>query len=122
MPIVGEEQIGRNTRFEDMEIALSEAALGADPAVENVFNLAENFAFDVMSRRGPSFATSLSVNARTPRVSAEQLQRSQHYFNPAPILRFTVGKFSQLPVADGPEVVFLGRSNVGVCRCRRGAC
>ena len=64
--------------------------------------------------RAPPFPTSLRLNSRAPHPSPKQIQLSLRLFSPPPILRYTVGKFAQLPEAEGPEVVILGRSNVGV--------
>jgi len=64
--------------------------------------------------RPPPLPTSLRLNSRGPHPSAKQTQLSLRLFSPPPILCYTVGKFAQLPEAQGPEVVILGRSNVGV--------
>lgn len=67
-----------------------------------------------MGRSTPPFPTTLRLNPNGPQATQKQIHLSTKLFSPAPILRFTVGKFSQVPQGDGPEVVVLGRSNVGV--------
>ena len=67
-----------------------------------------------MSRAAPSIPTTLRLNPNAPLPTQKQIHISSKLFSPAPILRFTVGKYSQLPPAESPEVVILGRSNVGV--------
>jgi hypothetical protein len=67
-----------------------------------------------MGGTSPPFPTSLRLNPKAFVPSEKHIYLSNKYFTPAPILRFTVGKFSQLPDAEGPEVAVLGRSNVGV--------
>jgi hypothetical protein len=67
-----------------------------------------------MSRSAPPFPTSFRLNHSSPLASNTQIRQAGKFFSPAPILRFTVGKFSQLPPPDSPEVAILGRSNVGV--------
>lgn len=67
-----------------------------------------------MSRSAPSLPTSLRLNPNAPLPTQKQIHLSTKLFTPAPILRFTVGKYSQLPAAESPEVAVLGRSNVGV--------
>jgi len=68
-----------------------------------------------MSRHSTSATTTfLKLNPNIPSPTSFQIHQSQTLFSHAPILRFTVGKVSQLPQADSPEVAFLGRSNVGV--------
>ena len=67
-----------------------------------------------MSRSSPPFPTSFRLSSTVLTPNQRQIRLSTEYFSPTPILRFTVGKFSQLPTADGPEVAILGRSNVGV--------
>src|SRR5215471_4607830 len=72
------------------------------------------FVKTLMGRSTPPFPTSLRLNPTAGTYTQKQIHLSTKLFSPAPILRFTVGKFSQLPPAEGPEVVVLGRSNVGV--------
>jgi len=67
-----------------------------------------------MSRSSPPFPTTLRLTSIAPIPTQKQIHLSTKLFAPAPILRFTVGKFSQLPTAESPEVAVLGRSNVGV--------
>jgi hypothetical protein len=67
-----------------------------------------------MSRSTSPFATSLRLNPHAASPTQKYIDLSTKFFSPAPILRFSVGKCSQLPEAEGPEVVLLGRSNVGV--------
>jgi GTP-binding protein len=67
-----------------------------------------------MNRSTPLLPTSLRLSSHSAVPTPKQIQLSTKFFAPAPILRFTVGKFSQLPAGEGPEVAVLGRSNVGV--------
>src|SRR4051794_34646183 len=67
-----------------------------------------------MRRSVSSIPTRFQLNPTTPKPGCSQLQLATKLFSPPPILRFTVGKFNQLPSADSPEVVVVGRSNVGV--------
>ena len=67
-----------------------------------------------MSRSAPPIPTTFRLRPKTTDLTQKHIHLSTKFFAPAPILRFTVGKFSQLPHAEGPEVVILGRSNVGV--------
>ena len=67
-----------------------------------------------MGRSTPSLPTTLRLNPNAPFPMQKQIHLSTKLFTPAPILRFTVGKYSQLPAAESPEVAILGRSNVGV--------
>jgi hypothetical protein len=67
-----------------------------------------------MSRSSPPLPTTLRLTSIAPIQTQKQIHLSTKLFAPAPILRFTVGKFSQLPNAESPEVAVLGRSNVGV--------
>jgi len=69
-----------------------------------------------MARTAPSLPTALRLNPNAPFPSQKHVHLSSKLFAPAPILRFTMGKFSQLPPAESPEVAVLGRSNVGVSR------
>jgi len=65
-----------------------------------------------MSRSAAPFPTFLRLSPG-PVYSNRQIRLATKFFSPAPILRFTVGKSSQLPPPDSPEVAILGRSNVG---------
>jgi len=68
-----------------------------------------------MSRHaGSSITTFLKLNPAVPSPTSFQIHHSQTLFSHTPLLRFTVGKVTQLPTPDSPEVAFLGRSNVGV--------
>jgi hypothetical protein len=67
-----------------------------------------------MGLTAPPFPLTFQLSSHSKLFTQKQVHLSTKLFSPAPILRFSVGKFSQLPAADGPEVVVLGRSNVGV--------
>jgi hypothetical protein len=67
-----------------------------------------------MSRVAPSIPTSLCLNPLAKSPTTKELHLCTKYFSRDPILRFTVGKCSQLHPAESPEVALVGRSNVGV--------
>jgi hypothetical protein len=72
----------------------------------------KEFPWVVRKRRSP---TNLTLNSKAAFIPTQtQLGFAYSLLSPPPILRFTVGKAEQIPPVDGPQVAFMGRSNVGV--------